>query len=630
MEAFREMIKGRLGKFMLALLMLPFALAGIESYFGGGGASPAATVNGEDIPLSTLDNAVEKQKQDILASLGPGADASRIDNKVLREELLKKLTEDVLLKQRARKAGFIVSDADIGKIIAEETSFQENGVFSQSRYEQVLRGVGEDPATFPQRAKERIAQRQLMTGIVLTGMASGKEVERLNLLNTQQRDIHVATLAASRFLGTVQVTDADIDQEYRKHPDRYTSEDKVTAEFVALAPEHFQAAATVSEADIEQRYAERLKTLESNEQRQSSHILLKVDDKVKDAEALAKIQALEKRVKAGEDFGALAKEFSQDPGSAANNGDLGLSGRGMFVPEFEAALYALKVGEVSVPVKSQFGYHLIKLTAIQKAPVPAMADIRAELEAEARLGKSEDLFAEAVDKLDALAYESSDLKDLAAAYQLPVEVTAPFSRKGGEGVAADRKFQQSAFSDDLLKDGKNSAGIRLDDRRMVWLRVKNHEAAHLLPLAEVAPRIRLALQYDKASAMARTQAELAVKELAAGKSPADVAAAMQLQWMDFPGINRQATAPGQDILKLAFRLQAPKAGAWSAGLRQMGKDYAVVALSRVQESPTPLTAELRKQIMQSQAGVNGQQELMDYVQYLRGEAKIELMKSAEQ
>ena len=199
---------------------------------------------------------------------------------------------------------------------------------------------------------------------------------------------------------------------------------------------------------------------------------------------------------------------------------------------------------------------LIKLTAIQKAPVPAMADIRAELEAEARLGKSEDLFAEAVDKLDALAYESSDLKDLAAAYQLPVEVTAPFSRKGGEGVAADRKFQQSAFSDDLLKDGKNSAGIRLDDRRMVWLRVKNHEAAHLLPLAEVAPRIRLALQYDKASAMARTQAELAVKELAAGKSPADVAAAMQLQWMDFPGINRQATAPGQDILKLAFRRNA--------------------------------------------------------------------------
>ena len=157
MEAFREMISGRLGKALLALLLLPFALVGIESYFVGGKAAPAATVNDEDIPQSELDKAVEKQKQDILTSMGPGADASRINVAVIREQLLRNLVDEALLKQKAKEDGYLVSDALIARLISEEPSFQENGKFSQARFEQVLRGVGEDPATFPLRAKDRIA-----------------------------------------------------------------------------------------------------------------------------------------------------------------------------------------------------------------------------------------------------------------------------------------------------------------------------------------------------------------------------------------------------------------------------------------------------------------------------------------
>lgn len=622
MEAFREMIRGRLGKALLALLLLPFALVGIESYFVGGGASPAAEVNGEKIPMPELDKAMERQKQDILASLGPDADASRIDTKVLREELLRKLVEEALLKQQARKAGYLITDAEFARIISSQEIFQENGKFSQSRYEQYLRSVGEDPVTFPQQAKERMAQRQLMSGIVLTGLASGKEVRLLNRLATQKRDVHVAIVAASPFLGQVQLKEEEISQEYKQHPERYTSEEQVVAEYVTLSPDFFQSQATVTDADIEQLYAERVKAMESNEQRRASHILIKVDDKVKDADALAMIRGLEKRIKAGEDFGQLAREFSQDTGSAASNGDLGMSGKGMFVPEFEKALYALQPQQVSEPVKTQFGYHLIKLLEIQKPVTPPMAAIRAELETEARQAKAEDLYHEAVEKLDTLAYESSDLKELATQYSLKIEQTAPFTRKGGEGMALDRKFVQSAFSDDLLRDGKNSGGIRLDDKGTVWLRVKQHLNARLLPLSEVSGTIRLALQYDKASAMARARAEAAVKELAAGKAIGEVAASQQIQWMDFPGLTRSAPAPSQDVIRTAFRLPEPKSGTVSAAVQAMGKDVAVVAVTRVEVPATDLPDDQLKQMKQAQGGMSGQQELMDYVEYLRSAAEI--------
>lgn len=626
MEAFRDLIRGWLGKALLVLLLVPFALVGIESYFVRSQAHPAAVVNGQDILQEQLDRAVEKQKQEILSGMGPGADASRIDNTVLREQILRNLVDEELLKQQAAKSGFLVTDATINRMIAEEPSFQENGKFSQERFVQVLRASGQDPATFASRAKERIAQRQMLSGIALTAFSSNKEMELVTRLNNQKRDIHVLTVPAMRYLGMVQVSDADIAAEYKQHPDRYTSEERVTAEYVTLAPERFLASVTITQDDIDQRYAEKVKALEANEQRHASHILIKVDDKLKDADALTRIKDLEKRVRAGEDFGALAKQFSQDTGSAVNNGDLGMAGHGMFVPEFDKALFALKPGEVSAPVKTEFGYHLIKLLEIQKAAVPALAELRPELETEVRQIKAEDAFNEAIEKLDALAYESSDLKDVAAAYQLPVEVTAPFGKKGGEGVAADRKFVQMAFGDDLLKDGKNSTGLRLEDKKVVWLRIRNHEKAALKPLAEVTPQIRLAMQLDKASAMAKAQAEAAVKALAAGKGAAEVAAAEQLQWVDFPGVNRSAQVPSGDIQKVAFRLPAPKAGTWSAAVRPMGRDFGVIAISQVVEDSTPLPADQRKQFTQAQGSMRGQQELMDYIAFLRGQAKIEEVK----
>ena len=411
MQAFRDLVRGWLGKFLLGLLMIPFAIVGIESYFVGGKAAPAATINDEEISQNDLDRSVDQQRQRILASMGEQPDASRLDLVILRQEVLKGLIDRALLSQQAKKVGFLIDDVTISRLIQETPAFQENGVFSETRYQQVLRNMGEDAANFPAKAKKEIAVSQLASGINQTAFVSAKELDALSALDNQKRDIHLVVINAAPYLASVKVLDDEVNKYYKANSAKYTTEEKVSVDYMVLGAELFTDKVLLTDADVEARYAEKLKALESNEQRRASHILINIDDKTKEADALAKIKGLEKRIQAGEDFGALAKEFSQDQGSATNNGDLGFAGKGMFVPEFEKSLYALKVNEVSAPVKTQFGYHIIKLLEVQKAPVPTMAELRPSLEAEVRAAKSEELYAEAVEKMDALAYESSDLKE---------------------------------------------------------------------------------------------------------------------------------------------------------------------------------------------------------------------------
>lgn len=629
MQAFRDLVRGWLGKALLILFLVPFALVGIESYFVGGKAAPVVTVNDEEISQFDLDRSVDQQKQRLLASMGENPDATLIDNSVLRQEVLKGLVERALLTTQAKKVGFLVDDATMTRLIHETPAFQENGVFSQTRYEQMLRNAGEDPVNFPQKAKKEIAVSQLAGGISQTAFVSAKQLDQLSALDNQKRDVHIAVISAANYLSQVQITDAEVQTYYQANTNKYATEEKVAVDYLVLSSVLFTDKVLITDADIEARYAEKVKTLADNEQRRAAHILIKTTDSVKEADALAKIQDIEKKVKAGGDFAALAKQFSQDEGSALNNGDLGFVGKGAFVPEFEKTMYSLKAGEVSAPVKTQFGYHLIKLLEVQQAPVPTMAEIRPELEADVRAIKAEELYAEAIEKMDALAYESSDLSEGAKQYGMTVQSSALFAKTGGtEGLAANRKIVQAAFSDEVLKEGKNSQAIALDAKHSVWIRLNKHEPARVKPLAEVSADIKTALQLDKASLLAKQQAEAMTKSLNEGKA----ASSLAVTWQDFMALRRDAPVPVASILKVAFRLPAPKANTWTAASTASGKDYAVVAVSKVDAGVSSLSDEQKKQFGTLLANARGQQELQDYIAYLRTTAKIkqtEVKKDAE-
>lgn len=625
MQAFREMVRGWLGKTLLALLAIPFVFVGLESYYGSSGDPEVASVNGTAISKSLLDRAVDNQRQQLLARMGEGATLTPEQQAELRNRVLDNLIERELLLGSAEGAGYRVSEQTLQKLIRDTPTFQADGKFSPERYAQVLSQIGESPSTFPERARQEILAAQRVGGWLQSAFITSAELDMLARLDNQQRDVEYVVVPAERFLATVAVTPAEIDAYYRKEARRFTLPEQVSVAYIQLARDRFvkEAASSVTEDAIKARYEERLKALAAGEERQASHILITVSDKVSDAQAKAKADALARQVAEGADFAALAKANSQDPGSAATGGDLGYAGKGMFVPEFEQALFALKqAGDVSPVIKTPFGYHLIKLTDIRASAAPSLASLRGELENEVRQARADELYGQAVEKVDALVYEAADLQEPAASAGAAIQTTPLFTRQGSDGLAGERKVIEAAFSDDVLLEGKNSGGITLADGSTVWLRVAKHEKERRVPLAEVTEVITGKLKQDKAVAEARKLAETMVKT--AGKDGMAAAAAAQgLRVAAQVGITRRTEMPSQELLRDIFRAPHPVNGKPQATVVGLGAGgAAVVAVTAVK--PGAVFAGNERLSTQSMVAENrGQQELQDMLAWLRAEADVE-------
>lgn len=627
MQAFREMVTGWLGKSILAVVTLLLAVTGVEMYFAGGGKDIAAKVNGTEILQPQVDELVERQRQQLLAQ---GINAADVDLAALRRDVLNGIISRELLVQQAGKDGYLVSDSAVYKLIREVPAFQEDGKFSQQRYEQVLIQNNENPAAYPAKAKRELSYSLLIAGLSQSGFVTRDEVERLTVLDSQKRDIHVAVVPAARYLAEVSVSDDDVKRFYETNPARFTTRETVELEYITLKRDDFLAKATPSEDDLKARFEEKVKANEANEQRQAQHILITVDGKTKDADAVKKIQDIEKRARAGEDFAALAKEFSQDPGSVASGGDLGYAGRGQFVPEFEKALFDLKEGEISAPVKTQYGYHLIKLNKVQEPEPLDFAKLRPELLAEAREGSADELFSEQIDKLDAAVYEAADLKEPAEKFGRPILNTMPFTQEGDTaGLAAHRNVVTAAFGDEVLRDGRNSQHLQLPDGSVVWIRVATHSPARLQPLAEVSAQVRNNLLLERAGEKARQVADNAAKALADGKSLADVSAEARLVWQDHAAASRRTPLGVQEAQQVAFRLPRPAEGKVSADRFAQDASWVVVAVSKVEEGQPAAdaqVAQLRNVLSENRT----QLEFQDYTRSLRERGKVTLKERSSQ
>lgn len=623
MQAFREIVRGWLGKVLLALLTVPLVLVGIESYFSGKSSEVlVAKVDGAKIPQSMLDKAVESQRQQLQARMGPDATLTSEQKAQLRERVLNSLVQRQLLLASAAKAGYRVSEASIDQLIQSTPAFQDNGKFSQARYIQVLSSIGETPSSFPQRARDEIIVQQRVSGVLQSAFVTPNELDQLAALDAQQRDVRYAVVPADRFLASVSVSDAEVKAYYDKQGQRFLQPERVRIDYLTLSRTSFQDKVKVTPEAVQALYDERVKSLSASEERHAAHILIVVNDKTTDAKAKAKIDDLAKQLAAGADFATLAKANSQDPGSAAQGGDLGYAGRGMFVPEFEQALFALaKPGDVSAVVKSPFGYHLIKLIDVRKPTVPDLATLRPQLEAAARQTQADELYSQASEKLDASVYESSDLQEPAKASQLTVSSTGFFDRKGGEGIAADRKVVDAAFSDELTKDHKNSTAIGLHDGSTVWLHVAEYQPARKLPLSEVATVIQGKLRLDKAQALAFAEAS---KVVAAGAiTPlADAAKASGLSLLEQTGLTRRSTQLAPELLRDVFRAPYPVNGKPQLSAFKLSNGAAVLAVTAVKPG-TAMAAAERTSMQNMLAENRGQQELQDVLAYLKKKADVE-------
>lgn len=614
LQNIRDNSQGWIAKTIIGVIVVLMALTGFDAIIQSTSNSQnAADVNGEKITQSSLNAAVDMQRRQLIQQFGKDFDASLLDDKLLRQASLDSLVDRTLLLQGAKEAGMGFSDASLDQLILQTPAFQVDGKFNAARFDQILQQQGMGRMEFRERLKQDVLVSQLQASLAASNFVTDAELENFVRLDKQTRDFASQTIHIDT--KSVDISDDELKAYYDEHKDQYMSPEQVVVEYVELRKESFFAQAEASDEELQALYQKEIANLA--EQRRAAHILLEVNDKLSDEQAKAKLAEVAERLKQGEDFAKLAEEVSQDPGSASNGGDLGFAGPGVYDPEFEKSLYALKKDEVSAPVRSSFGWHLIKLLDVQAPEVPSFDSLKAKLEREVKAQQVEQRFVEAAKELEEASFEASDLAQPAQELGLQVQTSGAFGREGGEGVAANRQVVQAAFSPEVLEDGANSGAIELDPDTTLVLRVKEHKKPTLLPLEEVSAGIRDTLSRKKASEAAKAEGEALLAQLRDG-------GASGKDWKVMEAATRSQEGVEPEVLQALFRMAKPEDGKSSfAGLTLNNGDYVVLRLDGVGQAKAELSAEEKTSYRRFLASRAGQQDFAAYREQLKESADIE-------
>ncbi|QXH98632.1 SurA N-terminal domain-containing protein [Pseudomonas monsensis] len=619
LQNIRDNSQGWIAKTIIGVIVALMALTGFDAIFKATTHSnEAAKVNGEEISQNELSQAVDMQRRQLMQQLGKDFDASLLDEKMLRESALKGLIDRKLLLQGAEQSKFAFSEGALDQVILQTPEFQVDGKFSSERFDQVIRQLGYSRMQFRQMLAQEMLIGQLRAGVAGSGFVTDAQVQAFARLEKQTRDF--ATLNVKADPAAVKLTDDEVKAYYDEHAKEFMTPDQVVIDYLELKKSSFFDQVAVKDEDLQAAYQKEIANL--SEQRRAAHILIEVNDKTTEAQAKAKIEEVQARLATGEKFEALAKEFSQDPGSANNGGDLGYAGPGVYDPAFEKALYSLAKDQVSGPVRTDFGYHLIKLLGVEAPEVPTLASLKDKLTRELKASQVEQRFVEATKQLEDSAFEASDLAQPAADLKLTVHTSKPFGREGGEGVAANRAVVTAAFSTEVIDEGANSTAIELDPETVIVLRAKEHLKPAQLPLESVAAAIRTQLTKEHASAAAKTKAEKLIADLREGKAPLDKAVDGQ-SWKATAAATRAQEGVDPAVLQALFRMPKPAAKdkpTFSSVTLSDGS-LVIVRLNGVNEAAAP-TDEEKAQYRRFLASREGQQDFAAYRKQLESQADI--------
>ena len=618
LQNIRDNSQGWIAKTIIGVIVCLMALTGFDAIFRATSHSAdAAKVNGDEISLNDLNQAVEMQRRQLLQQLGKDFDPAMLDEKMLRESALKGLIDRKLLLQGASDSKFAFSEAAIDQVMLQTPEFQVDGKFSADRFDQVIRQMGFGRLQFRQMLADEMLIGQLRAGLAGSSFVTDDQVLAFARLEKQTRDFASLTFKADP--ATAKVTDDEVKAQYDQHIKQFMSPDQVVLDYIELKKSSFFDQVKVDDESLQAMYQKEIANLA--EQRHAAHILIEVNAKTTDAQAKAKVEEIQARLAKGEDFATLAKQFSQDPGSAKSGGDLGFAGEGVYDPAFEQALYALKQDQVSAPVKTQFGWHLIKLLGVQAPDVPTFASLKEKLTTELKTEKVEQLYVDASKKLQDSAYEASDLAQPAQDLGLKVQTSQPVGREGGtQGVTANRQVLQAAFSQEVLDEGANSSAIELDPETTVVVRVKEHHKPEQLPLTAVADGIRSELAKQHATEALKTKSEALIAGLRDGKIAPSAAGQ---QWKVLEAVSRSQEGIDPVELQAVFRMAKPtdKAKPVYSSVTLSDGSVVVLRLNGVNQGAAP-TDEEKASYRRFLASRAGQEDFAAYRKALESKAEV--------
>ncbi|MDH0137945.1 peptidylprolyl isomerase [Aeromonas caviae] len=631
LDKLREGAQGKVAKVILGLIILSFALAGVGSYLNGPARTAPATVNGNDISAPALENAYRNERARMESQMGEAFNqlAANPDYmKQFRRGVLDRLIDQALIDDKARSLGLRVSDEQIKQAIVAMPEFAENGKFSNDRYLQLIRRAGMTPEMFRDSLRQDMVRQQLMGAVLGSEFALKGEAEQLDRLYNQTRDLRLIRLAASAYVDGIEVSDAEVEQFYKANSARFMNDETVKVDYLLLDAANLGKNIKVTEQDAQDYYDQHQDRFQRPERRQVAHILIPFGKDEKAAEQ--KAEAVLAKAKAGDDFAALAKADSSDTFSAKKGGELDWFEKGVMDPAFEKAAFALaKAGDLSAVVKSPFGFHIIKLLAVEPAKTKPFVDVMSDTIARLQSEKAKEQFFAEQQKMADSSFENPDSLDLTAeAMGLQVQSTGYFSQADAPAPLNDPKVLSVAFSEQLRDDNTNSDVIELADGKALVLHIMGHQPKAAKPLAEVKEQVITAIKHDKASEVARGKAQGLLDKLKAGENVQADLTALGLKVDTHTGVSRFAQEMDQNLVTQAFRMPHPTDGKPSVELvTEANGDRVVVALDKVNviKEPSQMVSLLQGQLGQGKA----QADYKSLIDELRKAAKIEYFTDVE-
>ncbi|WP_372982638.1 SurA N-terminal domain-containing protein [Marinobacter sediminum] len=614
LQDIRENAQGTIAKIIIGLLIVSLSIWGMDAIIGGFSGEPeVATVNGEDITEREFLRLVQMESQRRLSRM-ENPDPSLLNEDQIRKDVLESLIQQRVLIQDADSQGLALTDGDIDALITQMPQFQVEGQFNRDRFVSTVRNMGMGVAEFREAMRKQYVVNQIRAGIVQSGVAANENVSQLLRIQNQTRDFRVVTVPESAVADQVDITEDEVQAFYDENSSAFKQPEQVDAAYITLSLGALAESIEISDDELQGYYETRADDL-AREERRAAHILIEDGE-----DADQTMATLQQKLADGASFADLAKEYSIDTVSAEEGGDLGYAGRGVYNEAFEEALFALEEGEVSEPVETSFGVHLIKLEDVRRSDVPALSEIEGQLRSELARERAEERFAEIRTQLADSAYAADDLAGPAEELGLEVREAKGITRNGGTAPFDHEGLVRQLFSADVVEDGYNTELIDVGDNVSVVARVREYREAQQLALEEVAADVRASLKARKTRAALSERAEEIIAGLEADKSLSELGAE---EWASYEAKPRNDQEAGAAVMRTVFSLPRPAEGETSYGQSVSGSSAAVIALDGVNEGAVDESSAEFGQLEEFLASLEGQREYGAYQQFLRNRAEVE-------
>ncbi|AQA19008.1 hypothetical protein BST95_12920 [Halioglobus japonicus] len=622
LQDIRANAQGTVSKIIVGVIVAAFALFGVESILLSGGSGGVAEVNGEEISPQEVQQAVTNQKRRLIAMMGDNLDPTLLDDQLIQGQVMEGLIQRKLMVQAAEGLGLTISDRQLGTIIGEMEQFQVGGQFSPELYRGTLSDAGYTPLSFKATLSDDLIVGQARAGLAGSEFATPAELALNARLAGEQRDIRFMTIPLAEFKAEVTVAEADIAAYYEANSQQFLSEESVDIDFIELRAEDFRE--PVDDTALQDAYQEELQASQYQTESGVAHILFEQRDDESAEDWAARVAEAQSKLAEGTDFGEVAQTYSDDIGSANFGGDLGYTAGEAFPAEMEQAIAALEVGQVSEPVQTEAGIHIIKVTDRREGEPPSFEQLRPDLEERVAMADARIELMRTVETLKDLAFNAEDLGSPAGELELEVEQAAGVTRTSQDELFSNAQLISAAFSDDVLNAGYNSEVIELSPEHWVVLRVNTYNEAAVMPMEAVSEQIVALISAERAREAVSAAAEAAVAGLRDGASVEELANAEGYEWQVELGAHRRNLVVPQEVLGSAFGLAAPAEGQSSIDyVLSVTGDALVYELDRVNEGDLGRMPQAEQTALRQQMnGEAGQLLDAEYQQGKRASADI--------